>query len=109
MATMCISRRLGVKVGPPKVLALENDRNDSFINGIKKGLTNEIQMRLVVTIVPQQKSDRYAAIKKFCYLESPIASQVIVARTLENERRLSVSIALFQINTYIEIMSCFCF
>ena len=34
------------------------------------------------------KSDRYAAVKKLCCVEMPIASQVINLKTISNEKRL---------------------
>ena len=33
------------------------------------------QVQLVLMVVPAQKSDRYAAIKKLCCIESPVPSQ----------------------------------
>jgi aubergine-like protein len=43
---------------------------------------------MVMTLVPQQKSDRYAAIKKLCCVENPVPSQVICLKTISNEKRL---------------------
>ena len=40
-------------------------------------------------MVPQQKSDRYAAIKKLCCLEMPCPSQVVCLKTINNEKRLN--------------------
>ena len=48
-------------------------------------------MDLIVTIVPAQRADRYQAIKKFCYVEHPIANQVIVTKTISQEKKLTVS------------------
>ncbi len=42
-----------------------------------------------MTVVPAIKADRYAGIKKLCCIEKPVASQVIVAKTISNEKRLS--------------------
>ena len=67
---------------------LENDRTDTYLAAIRSNIVSDVQ--LMVTIVPQQRADRYAAIKKLCYVESPVASQVIVARTLENEKKIHV-------------------
>ena len=35
------------------------------------------------------KSDRYAAIKKLCCVEMPVASQVINLKTISNDKRLT--------------------
>ena len=47
------------------------------------------QVQLVLMVVPAQKSDRYAAIKKLCCIESPVPSQVVCLKTISNEKRLS--------------------
>ena len=54
--------------------ALPNDRTESYLKAVREGV--EPTTQCVVTIVPQQRSDRYAAIKKLCYVERPVASQV---------------------------------
>lgn len=41
----------------------------------------------MVLIMPGQRDDIYAAIKRHCVSASPIPSQCIVARTLGNEKR----------------------
>merc|ERR1711862_933076 len=43
----------------------------------------------VLMVFPAQKSDRYAAIKKLCCIESPVPSQVVCLKTISNEKRLS--------------------
>ena len=53
-----------------------------------------------MTLVPQQKSDRYAAIKKLCCVENPVPSQVICVKTISNEKRLQ-AVAQKVINTTI--------
>ena len=34
-----------------------------------------------------QRADRYAAVKKLCNIERPVASQVVMQKTLSNEKR----------------------
>ena len=46
---------------------------------------------MIVTVVPAQRSDRYSALKKYCYCESPVPSQVIVTKTISNQQKLTVS------------------
>ena len=46
-------------------------------------------VQLALMVVPQQKSDRYAAIKKFCCLEMPVPSQVVCLKTINNDKRLN--------------------
>ena len=56
------------------IQGLPNDRTEAYLKAIREGTEQTTQV--VVTIVPQQRSDRYAAIKKLCYVERPVASQV---------------------------------
>ena len=54
-----------------------------------------------MTIFPgSQRADRYAALKKLCYIERALPNQVVMAKTLMNEKRLGsvVQKILLQIN-----------
>lgn len=68
-------------------MALSDDRTDSYVKQLRTLLNPTVQLALLV--VPQQKSDRYAAIKKFCCLEMPVPSQVVCVKTINNEKRLN--------------------
>lgn len=46
-------------------------------------------MQLVLTVVPAIRSDRYAGIKKLCCVEKPVASQVVVVKTISNEKKVA--------------------
>lgn len=65
---------------------MPDDRTDTFIKQLRGILNPSVQ--LVLTVVPQQKSDRYAAIKKLCCIEMPVPSQVVCLKTISNEKRL---------------------
>merc|ERR1712090_48256 len=45
-------------------------------------------MGIVMTVVPNNKGDHYAAIKKKCYLEKPIPSQGVTATVLSKPKGL---------------------
>lgn len=76
---------MGLKWNKPVQYALPNDRNDTYTNALRTQLHSDIQM--VVLICPTSRDDRYAAIKKICCSENPVASQVINARTLANQQK----------------------
>ena len=78
---------MGIQIRNPAIKPVENDRTDTFLKAISEVVTPETQ--LVMTVVPQQKSDRYAAIKKLCYMEKPVANQVVLAKTIANEKKFS--------------------
>lgn len=68
------SRPMGLSVGRPKIIALDNDRNETYAQTLRQALSVETQ--IVVCICPTSRDDRYAIIKKICCAESPIPSQV---------------------------------
>jgi len=79
--------KMGIQMRNPAIKEVENDRTDTFLKAISEVVTPSTQ--LVMTVVPQQKSDRYAAIKKLCYVEKPVANQVVLAKTIANEKKFS--------------------
>lgn len=46
-------------------------------------------VQLVMTIFPKQNSGLYAAVKKLCYVEKPVASQVVLLKSINNEKKMS--------------------
>jgi len=81
-----VSPKMGLRVQQPKVLAIVQDRNDEYMKAIKD-MPKETQ--LVLVIFPgAQRADRYAAVKKLCNIERPIPSQVVMQKTLSNEKRI---------------------
>lgn len=79
--------RMGIEVANPNPHSLPNDRTESFVKMIRDNVTPQTQ--LVLTIFPQQRADRYAAVKKLCYVEKPVASQVVCLRTINQEKKLT--------------------
>lgn len=96
-----VSSKVGMKVRPPKLIAIRDDRSDTFKQAIASSI-NE-QMQLVVCLFPTARDDRYNAVKKLCCIEMPIPSQVILSKTLPQDphqgkfRSVAMKIAL-QIN-----------
>lgn len=81
------AKRLGMEVAIPERVVLNSDRTEEYLNAIRKRKGSDLE--LVVTVVPAQRADRYAAIKKLCYIEQPVASQVVVAKTISDDRKLT--------------------
>ncbi|XP_030382554.1 protein argonaute-3 [Scaptodrosophila lebanonensis] len=75
----------GMHVSKPKIISLDKDRADFFVNALRRNINKDSQ--IVVCICPNSREDRYSAIKKICCSELPIPSQVINARTLFNETK----------------------
>jgi len=90
--------KMGMPIVQPKAIALPNDRTETYLKEIRQIIDPSVQ--LILALVPAQKADRYAAIKKLCCMEKPIASQVVCLKTVNNPKKLqavSQKIAL-QIN-----------
>merc|ERR1712083_419404 len=82
-----VASRMGITMANPKVVALPDDRTDTYIKQMRLLLNQSVQ--LFMMIFPQQKADRYSAVKKLCCIESPVPSQVVLTKTISNEKRLS--------------------
>ena len=77
---------MGMQIADPIVCELADDRTDTFLRTIKDNLTDDLQM--VICLLPNNRKDRYDAIKKFCCVEHPVPSQVILGRTLNKKQTL---------------------
>ncbi|CAG5135544.1 unnamed protein product [Candidula unifasciata] len=85
----CLNRvgaGMGMRIAEPTRVELHNDRNDSFLNAIRQNLNQNVQ--IVVTVAPNNKKDRYDAIKKSCCIENPVPSQVVLQKTLMKKQGL---------------------
>jgi len=79
--------RMGIQIANPKVMMLPDDRTETYLKSIRDTIDKSVQM--VLAVVPQVKSDRYAGIKKLCCIEKPVASQVVVLKNITNEKKMS--------------------
>jgi len=77
-----IGPQMGIEVCVPRIAALWNDHTDSYLHVLRENINPSLQ--LVVIIFPTARDDRYAAVKKLCCSDMPIASQV---RPLFSPRR----------------------
>lgn len=90
------------QVGRPNLLVVPDDRMLTIQRAIDDAMNGDPQ--LIMVVVPNNNADKYAAIKKKCCVERPVATQVMVSRTIKmkpgKERNL-LSVAtkvLIQIN-----------
>lgn len=85
-AVFSCSKQMGISVNPPNTVELSDDRSDTYVREIKSRLDKHIQ--LVCIIFPTSRDDRYAAVKRLCCIECPVPSQVIIARTISEDKNL---------------------
>lgn len=77
---------LGIKVASPQVCQLQNDQTPSFLQALKEKSNPDTQ--LVLCILPSNRKDRYDAIKKWCCIDNPVPSQVVLSKTLSKKQSL---------------------
>ncbi|XP_066267704.1 piwi-like protein 1 [Branchiostoma lanceolatum] len=77
---------MGMSINKPVMCELSDDRTDSYLHTMREQMNDNTQM--VVCIVPNNRKDRYDAIKTFCCVDRPVPSQVIVSRTLSKKQML---------------------
>ena len=76
-----LSPKMGIKVAQPTMKELPNDRTETYVKMIRVSVDSNVQ--LVCVIMPTPRDDRYAAVKKLCCVEKPVASQVINLNTIQ--------------------------
>lgn len=71
---------MGLLLANPRVMQLDDDRAQSYITMLETCAAQDPQ--LIMCVVPNNRSDRYSAIKKKCCVERAIPSQVMLAKTI---------------------------
>ncbi|NWW72631.1 PIWL2 protein, partial [Climacteris rufus] len=92
---------MGMQVGQPSVQELRDERIESYVRTIQSALGSQDKMQLLLCIIPSGRDDIYGAIKKLCYVHTPVPSQVITAQSLmghPSKTRSVVQKVLLQIN-----------
>lgn len=80
---MRVSAGLGFVIKPPNVREINDDRGDSYVREIEN-LMSKVTLQLIFCVVPNNRSERYSAIKKLCCCDRPVPSQVFLAKNLTN-------------------------
>lgn len=74
---MC-GKPLGMEIKPPKPVQVQGTNPEVFVSAINNTIRSSSQLQIIVIIFPNQREDRYNAVKKICCVESGIPSQVIL-------------------------------
>jgi aubergine-like protein len=69
-----VGPQMGIHVGDAHITGLRDESTDSYLRMLRQNINPSLQ--LVVIIFPTARDDRYAAVKKLCCCEMPVASQV---------------------------------
>ena len=70
--------KIGIQVNKPIIRSIPDDHARTYCQEIRQLVQENIQ--IIVVIFPTNRDDRYAMVKKLCYAELEIASQVILIR-----------------------------
>ncbi|VVC30372.1 Ribonuclease H-like domain,Piwi domain,PAZ domain [Cinara cedri] len=81
-------RPLGMNINPPKPVKIYGTNPEVFVSSINNTIKCNPELELMVIIFPNQREDRYNAVKRICCSELGIPSQVIISRTLSRPDRL---------------------
>nr|XP_018904509.1 PREDICTED: protein piwi-like [Bemisia tabaci]XP_018904510.1 PREDICTED: protein piwi-like [Bemisia tabaci]XP_018904511.1 PREDICTED: protein piwi-like [Bemisia tabaci] len=79
-----------MKFAPPRLVTIQGDRISDYVTEIDRILSQGLP-ELLMCFLPNNKADRYAAIKKKCYVDRAVANQVILDRTTQNKGALSIA------------------
>ncbi|GAB1601208.1 piwi-like protein 1 [Argonauta hians] len=83
---MKVTGPLGIHVSQPRLIETRDQRTETLIRLLRETVQKTFQ--LVVIIFPTSRDDKYSAVKKFCCVECPVPSQVIIARTISQQQKL---------------------
>jgi len=84
-------RPLGINVADPQICGLRSDRPQDFVDAIKANYRPGVT-QIVVVLLPDNRKDRYDAVKKFCVAEHGIISQCLLQKTIENDKIMSSAV-----------------
>ena len=91
-------RQMQFQIANPEYITLNDDRAASYTNAIEELMSREVP-QLIMCVCPNNRMDRYSAIKKKCCIDRPIPTQCILAKNLagKNPQSIATKVAV-QIN-----------
>ncbi|XP_052901674.1 protein aubergine-like [Anopheles moucheti] len=73
-------RGMGFKITEPKIVTVQHDGPQGYNQALSQLFNEDLQM--IMCVVPNDRADRYASIKRICCVERAVACQVIKSRTI---------------------------
>ncbi|KOC68594.1 Protein piwi [Habropoda laboriosa] len=89
---------VGFRIDAPRYWDINDDRSNTYSDTLER-IMSSCNPELVFCVVSNNRTDRYAAIKKKCTVDRPVPSQVLLAKQLTNKnmRTIATKVAI-QIN-----------
>ena len=81
-----VAPSLGLTMAVPKSHMLTDNRPATYIQKLDVVLNDKPQ--IVMVVIPNDKGDHYAAVKKKCYIEKPTPSQCVTSTVLNKPKGL---------------------
>jgi len=81
-----VAPSLGLTMAAPKTHMLTDNRPATYIQKLDIVLNEKPQ--IVMVVIPNDKGDHYAAVKKKCYIEKPTPSQCVTSTVLNKPKGL---------------------
>ncbi|XP_068230350.1 protein argonaute-3 [Palaemon carinicauda] len=81
-----VTRCMGIQVGEPSLVRLQNDRIDTYVNSLKQFYHDKLQIAVIIFTTPRE--DRYSAVKRLACLELKLPTQCINSRTISQDTKL---------------------
>ena len=82
---------LGVNLAEPRHISMQGNRSGDYMTQLAKLIPTGPEM--IFCVVPNDKGDQYAAIKKKCCIEQPVPSQVVTVSKVLNKEKGYMSMA----------------
>ncbi|CAF1424094.1 unnamed protein product [Rotaria magnacalcarata] len=76
----------GMEVEYPTVMQLPNDRPETYLSALPEKIQKNTD--LVLCVLPNNRKDRYDALKKYMCLDNPVPSQMVLAKTISKKNQL---------------------
>ncbi|XP_059617616.1 protein argonaute-3 [Phlebotomus argentipes] len=93
---------LGMDVKNPKQVVVQREQTADLVRQIQETIHAQPDLSIIVIIFPSQRAEWYASVKKVCCYQTPVPSQVIMARNMlqanESKVRSIVMKILLQMN-----------
>jgi len=81
-----VAPSLGMTIKPPKMIGISDYKPSTYLTSLDKVL--DLKPELVMVVVPNNKGEHYAVIKKKLCLDVPTPSQVVTATVLNKTKGL---------------------
>ncbi|XP_065199972.1 piwi-like protein Siwi [Planococcus citri] len=95
---MACGRGMSFHVPDPKPFPIPNDSGTAYVQGIED-CVNTYNPELIVFVVPNNRSDRYNAIKKKTIVDKSLPSQVVLLKNIKAKGAMSIATKItIQIN-----------